>query len=114
MQGGVACSEVMLLNKRRADVIGYLPNGEVVIIEVKVSYQDYKRDEKWREYLPYCDRFYFAMAFGAEDAQVGVLEPVLQSLEVRHEDALVHRCEDRDEVRWRVNRALSKRFVYGF
>lgn len=114
MQGGVACSEVTLPNKKRADVVGYLPSGEVVIIEVKVSYQDYKRDEKWQEYLPYCDRFYFAMAFSAEQKGAGVLEPVRQSLEVRQEDELAHKCEDREEMCRRVNRLLCKRFVYGF
>ena len=29
-------------------------------MEVKVSVADYRGDTKWREYLPYCDRFFFA------------------------------------------------------
>lgn len=36
--------------------------------EIKVSRQDFLRDDKWREYLPYCHEFYFV-------APPGVIEP---------------------------------------
>ena len=46
---------------RRVDVIGMNDDSEFVIVEVKVSVEDFRGDNKWREYLPYCDRFYFAV-----------------------------------------------------
>lgn len=36
--------------------------------EIKVSRSDFLRDEKWRGYLPYCNRFYFV-------APAGVIKP---------------------------------------
>ena len=54
--------EAPLPNGRRADVMALGPRGEVVIVEVKSSLEDFRADQKWREYLPYCDAFYFAVA----------------------------------------------------
>jgi hypothetical protein len=34
-------------------------DGSIFGYEVKVSRADFVADRKWREYLPYCDRFYF-------------------------------------------------------
>ena len=36
--------------------------GELLIVEVKSSAEDYRVDRKWPEYAPYCDRFAFAVA----------------------------------------------------
>jgi hypothetical protein len=38
------------------------PRGEIVIVEVKSGIEDYRVDRKWHEYMPYCDRFAFAVA----------------------------------------------------
>jgi hypothetical protein len=56
--------EMSLANGRRADVMGLGRGGELVIVEVKSSLQDFRSDAKWREYRAYCDRFYFAVAEG--------------------------------------------------
>ena len=56
--------EFRLTSGRRVDVMGINDDGEFVIIEVKVSVGDFCGDRKWREYLPYCDRFYFAVPEG--------------------------------------------------
>ena len=53
--------EVPLPNGRRADLMGLGPKGEIVIAEVKSSLEDYRCDQKWPEYAPYCDAFYFAV-----------------------------------------------------
>jgi hypothetical protein len=53
--------EVSLPNGRRADLMGLGPKGEIVIAEVKSSLEDYRVDQKWPEYGPYCDAFYFAV-----------------------------------------------------
>ncbi|HEY3814508.1 MAG TPA: DNA repair putative endonuclease MmcB [Caulobacteraceae bacterium] len=54
--------EVGLPNGRRADVMALGPKGEIAIVEVKSSLEDYRTDRKWHEYGEYCDRFYFAVS----------------------------------------------------
>jgi len=54
-------TEFRLPNNRRADVMGLDQAGRFVIVEVKSSLADFRADEKWPEYLPWCDRFYFAV-----------------------------------------------------
>lgn len=53
--------EFTLKTGRRVDVFGIGSNGELVVVEVKSSRQDYLSDRKWRDYLDYCDQFYFAV-----------------------------------------------------
>jgi hypothetical protein len=59
--GLASLTEVTLANGRRADVMAVGAKGEVVIVEVKSCLQDYATDQKWPEYAPYCDRFFFAV-----------------------------------------------------
>ncbi len=53
--------EFRLPNRRRVDAIGLGAGGDFVIVEIKVSVADFRSDNKWPNYLPYCDRFYFAV-----------------------------------------------------
>jgi hypothetical protein len=53
--------ELTLANGRRLDVAALGADGTIVGIEIKVSVADFKADEKWLEYLGYCDLFYFAV-----------------------------------------------------
>jgi hypothetical protein len=54
--------EAALPNGRRADVMALGPRGDLWIVEVKSSLEDLRADLKWRQYLPYCDAFYFAVS----------------------------------------------------
>jgi hypothetical protein len=54
--------EVGLPNGRRADLMAVTRKGELIIVEVKSSLEDFRTDGKWPEYAPFCDRFYFAVA----------------------------------------------------
>lgn len=54
-------TELTLKNGRRVDLIGVNDKGKLVIVEVKSCFEDFNVDEKWREYLPFCDTFYFAV-----------------------------------------------------
>jgi len=60
--GYAPLAEVTLPNGRRADLMALGRRGELVIVEVKSGLEDYRVDRKWHEYLPYCDRFAFAVA----------------------------------------------------
>ena len=61
-------SEFRLTTGRRVDVIGLNGEAEFVIVEIKTSLEDFRGDRKWREYLPFCERFYFAVPDGFPDA----------------------------------------------
>ncbi|HEV2364161.1 MAG TPA: DNA repair putative endonuclease MmcB [Caulobacteraceae bacterium] len=54
--------EVGLPNGRRADIMALGRKGEIAIVEVKSSLEDFRTDQKWGDYLAYCDAFYFAVA----------------------------------------------------
>lgn len=45
----------------RVDVMALTPKGEVWVIECKSSLADYRADAKWQGYLPWCDRFFWAV-----------------------------------------------------
>jgi len=113
--GYVACSEITLPNRRRADVIGY-KDGQVIIIEVKASREDYNQDNKWQQYLNWCDRFYFLGDIYKYDrhADTGYLEEYGNSLKESEPDCLQHKCKDYNTIHRLINRTLSKRFIYGF
>lgn len=59
--GYAPLAEVGLPNGRRADLMALGPRGEIIIVEVKSSPGDYLVDRKWGEYLPFCDRYFFAV-----------------------------------------------------
>ena len=59
--GYAGVTELTLANGRRADVAALGPDGRVTIVEVKSSVADFRSDQKWPEYRPYCDHFYFAV-----------------------------------------------------
>lgn len=60
--GLAAVGEVTLASGRRADLIGLSAQGEVWIVEIKSSIQDFRSDQKWREYRDFCDRLLFGVA----------------------------------------------------
>jgi len=53
-------AEISLSTGRRADLIGIDRKGAIIIVEIKSSIEDFKTDNKWHEYLEFCDQFYFA------------------------------------------------------
>jgi hypothetical protein len=55
-------AEVSLANGRRADLVAIASGGEIWIIEIKSSVEDYRADHKWPEYRAFCDRLLFAVA----------------------------------------------------
>ena len=62
--GYVPLFEVPLASGRRADVLGLAASGRFAIAEVKSSLADFRTDQKWQDYRPHCDRFYFAVPSG--------------------------------------------------
>ena len=54
-------TEFTLRSGRRADLAGIDRKGRIAIVEIKCSLADFRSDQKWPEYLDYCDLFYFAV-----------------------------------------------------
>ena len=58
--GAAVIPELCLANGRRADLVALTRRGDVWIIEIKSSVEDYRVDRKWPEYRAFCDRLFFA------------------------------------------------------
>ncbi|HZG30864.1 MAG TPA: MmcB family DNA repair protein [Ensifer sp.] len=52
--------ELSLSSGRRADLIALTPKGEIWIVEIKSSIEDFRVDRKWPDYRQHCDRLFFA------------------------------------------------------
>ena len=60
---GLSCiSELPLASGRRADLVAVGGDGEIWIVEIKSSIEDFRVDQKWRDYRLHCDRLFFATA----------------------------------------------------
>lgn len=46
---------------KRVDVMALGPKGEIWVVECKSSRSDFLSDTKWRDYLDWCDRFFWAV-----------------------------------------------------
>jgi hypothetical protein len=60
--GLASVTELPLANGRRADVVGLSDQGELWIVEIKSSAEDFRADHKWPDYRDFCDRLWFAVA----------------------------------------------------
>ncbi len=54
-------AEFKLANGRRADIAALDRRGNITIAEIKSCRADFETDQKWPDYLEFCDRFYFAV-----------------------------------------------------
>lgn len=71
-RNGIWClTEMPLRNSRRADMMGIDAKGRIIIVEIKVSRADLLGDNKWPDYLEYCDRFFWGLA---PNLDISVLE----------------------------------------
>ena len=58
---GFSCvSELPLPSGRRADLVALNERGEIWIVEIKSSIEDFRADHKWEDYRMHCDRLFFA------------------------------------------------------
>ena len=59
---GFACvEEVVPTRGLRVDVMALGPKGEIWVVECKSGRADFTSDSKWRGYLEWADRFFFAV-----------------------------------------------------
>lgn len=53
--------EFKLASGRRADVVAIDRKGHIIMVEVKSCREDFVVDQKWTDYVGFCDAFYFAV-----------------------------------------------------
>ena len=58
--GFSAVSELPLPSGRRADLVALNTAGDIWIVEIKSSIEDFRADQKWMDYRLHCDRLFFA------------------------------------------------------
>ncbi|MCR4269375.1 MmcB family DNA repair protein [Nitratireductor sp. ZSWI3] len=58
--GAVVLPELTLATGRRADLVVLTGRGDIWIIEIKSSVEDFRVDRKWPDYRLHSDRFFFA------------------------------------------------------
>lgn len=68
--GFVTVREMIVPSGRRMDLMALSPSGELLAVEVKSSVEDFRTDQKWRDYRDYSDAFAFAVA---PEFPVGIL-----------------------------------------
>ena len=65
--GFTPVTEFTIRTGRRMDVLALGPKGQLWCVEVKSSRADFQSDAKWRDYLDWCDRLFFAVPEGFPD-----------------------------------------------
>jgi len=58
--GAHVIPELSLATGRRADLVALTRQGDIWIIEIKSSIEDFRVDRKWPDYRLHSDRFFFA------------------------------------------------------
>ncbi|MET0942106.1 MAG: MmcB family DNA repair protein [Mesorhizobium sp.] len=58
--GAHVLPELSLASGRRADLVALTRRGDIWIVEIKSSIEDFRVDRKWPDYRLHSDRFFFA------------------------------------------------------
>lgn len=106
--------EFKLTTGRRADIIGVNDAGQIWIVEIKSSVEDFRCDTKWPEYRDYCDRLFFAIptsldpAIMPDDAGLIIADSWGADI-IRHPEALALHTSRRKAVTLAFARAAALR-----
>lgn len=106
--------EFTLASGRRADIMAVSDAGEIWIVEIKSSLEDFRSDAKWPEYRDWCDRLFFAisteMAPEIMPADAGLIVADSWGADIlRHAEALQLHASRRKAVTLAFARAAALR-----
>ena len=59
--GFATIEEFVPVRGLRVDVLALGPKGEIWVVECKSSRADFQSDSKWKGYLDWCDRYFWAV-----------------------------------------------------
>ena len=86
LKGFKVLSEFALPNKKRVDIIAINSKKKIIIVEVKSDKNGIKNDKKWKNYLNYCNYFYFACNDKLKDLNfsknIGVIQNNSKSIKI--------------------------------
>jgi len=86
LKGFKVLSEFALPNKKRVDIIAINSKKKIIIVEVKSDKNGIKNDKKWKNYLNYCNYFYFACNDKLEDfnlsKNIGIIQNKANSTKI--------------------------------
>lgn len=120
------CATELTQGNYRFDVIGYDKDRIVTIIEAKASIEDFKRDNKWNNYMKYCNKFYLIFHddefyYFKRDLQdfikssgAGILIVKKNRVELFHE-CIFRDIEEEDcNLIFNIARICSKKMIFGY
>lgn len=128
-QGYAVATEVVLPSGRRADVIGFNEQQHIVIVEAKASKGDFLGDKKWKDYLDFCDEFYFCIdrysmtswtneqrniEIYEEKTDAGLLVLDGKKMNIIAVSLLNHQAKIREKVIFTIVKSLSKKLMFGY
>lgn len=106
--GLVGVTEFTLATGRRADILALDAKGEISIIEIKSSVQDFRTDGKWPDYRAFCDRLLFAVPL---DFPLEILPPAVGLLVADAFGAELLRPPERHPLAAATRKALTLRIA---
>ena len=59
--GFAVINELPLASGRRVDIMAVDPKGQIIVVEIKSSVNDFRSDCKWPNYRDWCDQLFFAV-----------------------------------------------------
>lgn len=115
-QGYCCTAEFILENGKRVDVIGFNEHDHIIAIEVKASKNDYLSDEKWNNYLNYCDEFYFLLdqAHWFKQEGAGLLHKKGSSLAIDIPCSIECKGMNKEKIIYDISRSLTKKHIFGY
>lgn len=92
----------------RVDLMALGPKGEIWVIECKSGRADFRSDQKWRGYLDWCDRFFWAVG---RDFPVEILPEETGLILADAYDAEILRMAPETELSPARRRAMLRKFA---
>lgn len=117
-QGYVAALDFPI-DGRLCDAIGHNEDGRIAILKV-LAHGEKLEDNEWKEFMNYCDMFYFIVApFPQEEiieTEVGILAFHVAGNGLRQVEQrpcrMQLRASEREKLVFRINRSLARALVY--
>ncbi|MGM7637619.1 MmcB family DNA repair protein [Bacillus sp. Hm123] len=119
-RGYVVVEGFALPNGIKADMIAF-DASQIVIVNVKVSRNDFMNDQRWKEQLSFCHDFYFLVPDELEEVaadrlvndKVGMMVEKAGEIYIRrYDDRLQTEVKEEDQLRFAVVRELAKKNIY--
>lgn len=121
-----AANEIILPDRKRVDIAGFNIDEDIIIIEAKASMSDFIGDKKWKNYMQYCNQYYFI--FGSWDYDIKKIENKIEGsgagillfnenmkkIEVLKIAETMQIQEDKNKLMFDITRRAGQKIILGF